>query len=75
MTEPMPAEALAALADDPSPDIRASLLLRPDTPAELRYQVHAALAAEAAAGDRAAENALAWVRLSRSGRTACDGPE
>ncbi|MGM1062086.1 hypothetical protein [Saccharothrix sp. Mg75] len=75
MTEPMSAETLAALADDPRPDIRATLLLDPDVPAGLRYQVHAALSAEAAAGDREAESALAWVRFSRSGRTACDRPE
>ncbi|WP_141982868.1 hypothetical protein [Saccharothrix saharensis] len=89
MTEPMsaaarealstdpsaPADAVAALADDPSPVIRANLLTNPAVPADLRYQVHASLAAEAAAGDREAENALAWVRYDRSGRTACDTPE
>ncbi|MFD1148855.1 hypothetical protein [Saccharothrix hoggarensis] len=70
-----PAEALALLADDPSPAIRANLLAHPGVPADLRYQVHAGLSAEAAAGDREAENALAWVRYQRSGRTACDRPE
>ncbi|WP_367127089.1 hypothetical protein [Saccharothrix sp. HUAS TT1] len=70
-----PAEALALLADDPSPAIRANLLTNSAAPADLRYQVHASLAADAAAGDREAENALAWVRYDRSGRTACDRPE
>lgn len=70
-----PAEALALLADDPRPAIRANLLTHPAVPADVRYQVHASLSAEAAAGDRAAENALAWLRFTRSDRTACDRPE
>ncbi|MFC6088859.1 hypothetical protein [Saccharothrix lopnurensis] len=69
-----PAGALALLADDPNPAIRANLLVHPNAPADLRYQVHAGLRADAAAGDREAENALAWLRYDRSGRNACDRP-
>lgn len=70
-----PAEALALLADDPRPAIRANLLTNPAAPADVRYQVHASLSADAAAGDLEAENALAWVRYDRSGRTPCAKPK
>lgn len=69
------AEALAGLADDPRPAVRATLLTNPALPADLRYQVHAGLRADAAAGDAEAETALAWLRYDRSDRTACDRPE
>ncbi|MFC5052968.1 hypothetical protein [Saccharothrix xinjiangensis] len=69
-----PAESLARLADDPNPAIRANLLTHPNTPAELRYQVHAGLRADAAAGNQEAETALAWLRYTRSAHTACDRP-
>ncbi|MFD7658447.1 hypothetical protein ACFV4N_31115 [Actinosynnema sp. NPDC059797] len=66
-----PAESLVLLADDPSPAIRANLLTHPNAPADLRYQVHAGLRADAAAGDHEAETALAWLRYDRSARNAC----
>ncbi len=68
-------EALSRLADDPSPAVRAALLANPSLPADLRYQVHAGLRADAAAGNGEAENLLAWLRYDRSDRTACDRPE
>jgi hypothetical protein len=70
-----PAEELAPLVDDPRPSIRANLVTHPNAPADLRFQAHASLRADAAAGDREAENALAWLRYDRSGRNACDRPE
>ncbi|MBB4964932.1 hypothetical protein [Saccharothrix violaceirubra] len=55
-------------------DEAVAVLTDPDAGPEDRYRAHADLHALAASGDGAAGAALAWLRLERSGRNACEAP-